>query len=144
MTTANRSRRPGRLYRARKPLLAALLIAWPAALVASHIPAEKLPQMRVGDANLHFAGFYALAGLFWLTLSAYARSRPARALLVLAIMPLYAAFDELTQPLFNRNAAWGDWLADIAGAAAAVVCLEIVALMLQHMPAPDKAQDHEP
>ena len=100
--------------------------------------------MRVGDANLHFAGFYALAGLFWLTLNAYARSRAARALLVLAIMPLYAALDELTQPIFNRNAAWGDWLADVAGTAAAVVCLEIVALMLHRTPAPDEAQDQGP
>jgi len=41
----------------------------------------------------------------------------------------YGAFDELTQPLFGRSASWGDWLADMVGAAVAVIVFEAVLSM---------------
>ena len=37
------------------------------------------------------------------------------ALLAVLLGVAWAAIDELTQPLFNRHAAWSDWFADVGG-----------------------------
>jgi VanZ family protein len=33
----------------------------------------------------------------------------------MAIVAIYGAFDEMTQPLFGRNCDWHDWSADLQG-----------------------------
>jgi hypothetical protein len=55
--------------------------------------------------------------------------RPRWRFLPLAIFPVvaaYGAFDELTQPIFRRDAEWGDWYADCTGAAVAVLIISAV------------------
>ena len=119
----------GRLHRFRRWILLACVVAWAGALTATHIPAPSMPQLGVGDSNLHFVGFFGLAGAFWLTLAAYGRRTPARVLLLLLVMPAYAAFDELTQPYFQRTADIQDWKWDVIGTAVALLCAEIAMIL---------------
>jgi len=125
---------PSLLGRWRRLVLAACIIAWAGALAASHVPPADLPEIHVGDKTLHVCGFFVLTGLFWLTLALYGRRRLGRAALVLLVMPLYAALDELTQPWFRRTADVHDWLADAAGAALALLVAEAAAAIFRRGP----------
>ena len=83
----------------------------------------------MSDKTLHVVAYFLLAGFFLLTLIARGKPRPRRIILVVAVMAVYGAFDELTQPIVNRTAAWGDWFADVAGTILAIVIIEIVLLL---------------
>jgi len=113
------------LSRWRKRLLGALVVVWTAGFVATHVPPATLPSIAaVGDKRLHFAGYFFLTGMFALTLVAHGL-RPLRRTVVAVIsMMAYGAIDELTQPLCRRSASAVDWLADVAGALAAVAIVE--------------------
>lgn len=119
-----------RLRLLRRLALFACVLAWACALTASHIPGPNLPDLRVGDKSLHLAGFLVLTSLFWLTLAGHGRRRAGRIALILLVMPLYAALDELTQPWFLRTADVHDWLADMAGAICALVVAEAAMAVL--------------
>jgi VanZ family protein len=124
------------LFRIRRYLAAACAVVWTAAFVATHVPSRRLPDLSVKDTTLHVIGYFFLASTLLLTLSAYATRRQARALLVFFIMAGYAALDEITQPLVNRHAALSDWVADVVGAAAAViVCELLLAIFSRRRPA---------
>ncbi|MCK4601226.1 MAG: VanZ family protein [Phycisphaerae bacterium] len=118
------------LHRARRPILTGCVAIWVFTFVATHIPAQRLPPLPVSDVLLHAAAFFILGSLFWLTLTGYRTARSYRIPLVICTMIIYASLDEATQPLVNRHAALDDWLADIAGAAAAVVAWEIAGFVL--------------
>ena len=113
-------------YRKRRALVAICAMAWCAAFVATHIPLPELPEVPGSDKTLHVAGYFALSVLFGLTLVAHNVAPVRCAVLILGVMAIYGAVDELTQPLVNRHASWEDWLADMVGAAAAVVTLSLV------------------
>ena len=121
------------LRRQKRFSLIVCVVLWVCAFVASHVPLERMPKTHVGDKWLHFVGFFGLAGVFLLTLTAYGVARLRRAAIVICVMVGYAAFDEGTQPLFNRHAAFSDWLADVCGAAAAVIVLEVLLLLLEKL-----------
>ena len=94
---------------------------WVTAFTATHIPAEQLRNLPVeSDKTLHFLGYLLLGLLFLGAISSRGRRGARRALTLLVVMTAYAAFDECTQPLVNRFAAWGDAWADILGAIAAL------------------------
>jgi len=112
--------------RVRRFTLIGCVVLWLCAFTATHIPINQISLFPSSDKTLHFLGFFGLTAAFLLTLILHGLKPKRRIIVVLVSMILYAAFDELTQPLFNRYAAWGDWLADIAGAAAAVVLLELL------------------
>ena len=109
------------LHRARRGILTTLLALWIAALVLSHFPVERLPEMSTSDKRLHFAGFFLLSGLLLLSLAAYGVRHSRRIPIALVMMVLYAAIDETTQPWFNRSCDSRDFLADVLGAVAAIV-----------------------
>jgi len=113
--------RPARVW-----LRTAWVSLWICAFTATHIPASAAPELPAGDAALHAVGYFGLTALFVLTLAAYGRARRRRIVTAVVTMAAYAAFDELTQPLVSRYAAWGDWLADFVGAAAAVAATEVL------------------
>jgi len=120
------------LHRARRPLAVLLTVAWVGAFVLTHIPKLKLPEeVHVGDKTLHAVGYAVLAALFLLTRAAYGSSPWRRAILVAVSLAAYGAFDEITQPLVNRTAAMGDWLADLGGAIGAIVAVEILMAITQ-------------
>jgi hypothetical protein len=84
-----------------------------ALLTATHWPGLAVPKGPVSrmDLVIH-AGAFAL----WTLLFYFARwiTNP-KVLWTSLIAICFAAFDELTQPLFSRVADWTDFLADISG-----------------------------
>ena len=114
-----------RLRRWQRFLLFSCITLWVTAFTISHIPAKKLPEGPIGDNWLHFIGFFVLASWFHWTLIAYRHPRWRRIALVVSVMALYAAFDEITQPMFNRYGDVRDWFADMAGMIAAVIVWEV-------------------
>jgi VanZ family protein len=90
---------------------------------------------EVSDKLIHFLAYGLLGGLLFLTLwitRPQLRYLPA---IALAILIAYAAFDELTQPIFGRDAAFDDWLADCAGA---LVAVAVLGLVRQFVKPPDR------
>lgn len=122
-TAARRPRWEIRLGRIAHGLLIA---AWLGAFTATHIPAERLRGLEAGDKTLHLVGFAALSSLLWTVLIFRRWPLWRRLLLVLATMPIYAALDELTQPLppFHRSGDIRDWVFDCLGAILSVCLLE--------------------
>lgn len=120
-------------------MTAICLLTWLAAFVATHVPVDTLPDMQAGDAVLHAVGYFVLAAVLMLTLIAQGRNAWWRAALALGLLLLYAAIDELTQPLFGRFGAWSDWFADLQGAAVGIVAVELldrsIRLLRQRRPA---------
>lgn len=114
------------LHRHRRVVLYTCITLWVAAFVATHIPAAGVPPIAVRDVTLHAIGYFGLATAMWLTVFAYRGRAGRRAIMVISILAVYGAFDEITQPLVNRCAAWGDWFADVIGVLIAVVLLEII------------------
>jgi len=113
----------------RRTMFAACAIVWACAFVATHVPAKELPGFRVGDKVLHVVGFLGLGAVFLLALVAHGKSRRRRVWMGFPVLLLYAAFDEITQPLVGRTAALTDWLSDAAGAALAIAAVETVLAM---------------
>jgi len=100
-----------------KTLLWALSLA--AAFVVTHMPPPPVPAPPViNDKVLHFTGFTALSMVgIWRLIGP---PRPIGAIAVLATfagLALYGAVDEWTQPYIGRSCEFGDWVADICGAA---------------------------
>lgn len=118
-------------HRHRRIILTASAILWVGAMIATHIPVGKLPHIGLSDKLAHSAGYFVLAGMFWLTLWAYRAQASRRAALVFFVAAAYAAVDEITQPLARRNASFGDWIADVVGAVAALVVCELLVRMIK-------------
>jgi VanZ family protein len=106
---------------------------WTCAFAATHAPKGTLPSTGLSDPTLHFFGYLVLSGVLLLSAASYGLGRLKGAMAVICTTMIYAAFDEITQPLVNRQASIGDWLADVAGAAAGVGVLEIILLVLAQM-----------
>ncbi|MCZ6698214.1 MAG: VanZ family protein, partial [Planctomycetota bacterium] len=72
----------------------------------------------LNDKMLHTIG-YAILGFLtaWMIGQAGVGDRWRASALSLAGLFVYAAFDEMTQPLVGRSCEFSDWLADAAGAA---------------------------
>ncbi len=119
--------RPSHIMR-RRLVLSACIIVWAGALIATHIPAERLPRVGGSDKLLHAAGYFVISGLFWLTLRVHGVAGAKRITLIFFTMLAYAAIDEITQPLVGRGSSIGDWLADITGTIIALILLELLTL----------------
>ncbi len=94
------------------------VVYWVCLFGLMHVPREHLPTVRVShlDKVVHVTG-YALLGLLG---GGYAQRRGAATgagwyIKWLAVYAVYAAFDELTQPMVGRSATLADWSADIVG-----------------------------
>ncbi len=103
-----------------------LVLTWVGALVATHLPAERLPEFHTSDKILHTVGYAVLAAVFWMTLLAHGSPFGRRVLIVGGVLALYGALDEITQPLVNRYAAVDDWCFDVIGVAIALTVAEAV------------------
>ena len=119
----------GILHRNRRRLVWTTALIWTAAFVATHVPTKELPALIGTDKVLHAIGYAVLAGALLMTLTAYRVAPLRRIPFVIAVSVIYAGLDELTQPLVNRSAELGDWLADLTGAAAAVILWEVAQAM---------------
>jgi VanZ family protein len=91
---------------------------WLALFAGTHWP--KLPGIDVPgrDKTLHAVAFAILTGLLLIVLTRrawLARGGPI-ALAAVAIVAVYAAVDERTQPYAGRTCNFLDWVADLVGA----------------------------
>lgn len=110
----------------------ALAVYWLTAFVVTHIPPLRLrnpdapPRLIPLDKIVHFGGFLALS---WLLMNLLSRRLGVAwsILLTVLICALYGAFDELTQPPFDRTADVWDWIADMAGCGAGLLAWAISA-----------------
>lgn len=103
--------------------LAVAITVFAVEFIATHIPGEKLPEMHCSDKTLHFFAYAALGIVF--TLWLLARGTRARNIIFTGVIffPLYAAFDEITQPLVNRSADFYDWRMDMIGSIGAMLVI---------------------
>ena len=98
-----------------------LALVWMGAFVLTHIPAGRMPRTHISDKTLHTVGYAALALALLGVLAARGVGRARQLLIAAVALPLYAAMDELTQPLVNRHASMTDWLADLLGVAVGMI-----------------------
>ncbi len=114
---------------------------WLAAAISTHLPAERIPKTGYSDKTLHAVGYAFIAGTFLLAMWSREVGRKKRFLLAFIILLVYAAVDEITQPLVNRYASIFDWLADTVGVGLALLAdlgLGWIKHTL-HRPKPDNA-----
>ena len=99
---------------------------WIAIFVATHIPANRLPDVHVSDKTAHFVAFFILAALMYISTRLTNPTRTWLGATVIAIAMIYGAIDELLQPLVGRHGDLDDWLYDVAGATTAVFLLATI------------------
>ncbi|QDT70560.1 VanZ like family protein [Planctomycetes bacterium MalM25] len=103
--------------------LGVLMAYWTILFTATHIPA---PEAIAGAALDYDKLIHASAYFLLTTLMLRAWRRPGGLLagrgrhVVAAIAIAYGAFDEATQPFFNRVGDLADWLADSVGVTLAI------------------------
>ena len=69
----------------------------------------------MSDKTLHSLSFTILAGLLSWTLNGLIRGVVRHCAIVLLIIAVYGAIDELLQIPVGRHCDFGDWLADLRG-----------------------------
>ncbi len=104
--------------------------AWVGAFWGTHTPAPGLVR-GVSDKTMHFSGYAVLAMLMSVTMTVRGQSRGKRLLWAIIVFPIYAALDELTQPIVNRHCDIMDWVADVSGALLMVAAWELLMLISQ-------------
>ncbi len=89
--------------------------------------------MGASDKLLHLIAFTLLAFLVSSNLLLTKRWNRASVLLSMVALTVYAGFDELTQLLVGRTAAWKDWQADLIGIlAGTAACAILIYLFRRH------------
>jgi len=105
-----------------------LLLYWPLAFLATHVPMEDISDSDLPlDKIFHFCSFGVISFLLTGALGLQRGWRWKWAVYAIAICAAYGVIDELTQIPFGRQADVKDWLMDVAGAAtgaliAATIC----------------------
>lgn len=102
-----------------------LIIYWIVLLIATSIPADRMPSVGVGDKFSHFFAYLILSALLYFAFSLqekYSVLKNNPALISAGIASAYGIFDELHQMLIpGRSAELLDWVADFCGALAGVL-----------------------
>jgi VanZ family protein len=107
-----------------------LIAYWMVLFAATHVP-QDFPAVPTDhwDKVVHFFAYATLGGLLGITRRLHGETASLRRLLLLwAVIAIYGAFDEWSQPAVGRDADLIDWLADAAGAAAGLVITRYVNL----------------
>jgi len=110
----------------RRLIIGALILYWGFALTMTHMPHPPPMGPPVSDKLIHFLAYGVLSGLLFLAMWMSRPNMRWLPLIVLGIVVAYAAFDEITQPLFHRDAEFGDFLADSAAGVIAVSVLGMI------------------
>ena len=92
--------------------------------IATHWPYDPTSYLRMvlrtqqppSDKILHFIAYAILAALLWACVRLRAATLPRATAWVIAIIAVWAAVDEATQPFFYRAAERLDWVYDMGGA----------------------------
>lgn len=115
------------LYR-RKITVVLLLFYWPVLSVLAHIPIPQLVRRAgVSDKSLHFLAYLVLVFLLWFAVSSDKKVnwRRGAAWLILLVVALYGAVDELSQPLAGRTCDMMDLVANLVGALVGLIVCSI-------------------
>jgi VanZ family protein len=108
--------RNGRLSACFRGVVGLVLIAyWLSMFTGTHLPRVPAAVGNHNDKLLHFSAYF---GLSVLLLSWRGARGPVSWVIVRRtwlLLAAYGVFDELTQPLFDRDAEFLDWVADIFG-----------------------------
>lgn len=80
-----------------------------------------IPDFLVSDKTIHFA-LYLAPGALW-ALALRGRRSPV---LLLGLLAAWAGADELSQHLLSRVGEWGDWVANVAGAATGIAAAHVL------------------
>src|SRR5258705_714639 len=115
----------------RRVLTSVLVAYWVFALGMTHIPHPPPLGPVTSDKLAHFLAYGLLTGLLFLALWNWRPGWRYLPLIVLGIVVAYAAFDELTQPIFGRDCEFLDWVADSSAAVVAVSVLGAVRLRIK-------------
>jgi len=91
------------------------------------VPPLPGPQ---GDKARHYLGYGALAGAWFLSYWAWKRSTKRAWLVVIGLGAVYAALDEITQPMFGRDCEFWDWMADMGGTLTAAASMTLSAWLI--------------
>ena len=103
-----------------------LVAYWLMLCILTHLPPGDLPRVQANDKIGHFAAFGLLGLMLRVVLH---RVAPRHGdWLTVAIILAYGALDEWLQPLTGRSCEFGDWLANGAGAAAAIFLFNLALL----------------
>jgi VanZ family protein len=114
------------LSRAAKICWTLTIIYWCGLYILTHTPVA-IPVTTVKDKTAHVAAYASLAIALFLSFKLSRRKPTAQtAMLVLGILLVYGAFDELTQIPVGRSGEMADWYADAAGAALACVLMTLL------------------
>jgi len=110
-----------------RTVAAALVVYWGALCIGTHLPGGSVGTPLVSDKMLHFLAYTGLGFLIAMLLPLLG-IRDSRAYLTALLIAVgYGAIDELGQiPIPGRNADVVDWLADVAGAVAGVMCYRLM------------------
>jgi len=100
-----------------RPLAAATGVYALVLVFATHYPRpeELLGPNPPSDKTLHFLAYGALGMAVATTLAASGRWSPRAAMIALGALAVFAVIDEVTQPLFSRQAEPLDWVYDVIG-----------------------------
>lgn len=102
-------------------------------VVATHHPRPgDLVGRGIADKPLHFIAYTILGGLMTVTLASAGRASAVVLATVCGVLTVFAAADELTQPIFGRTADALDWAFDLLGIAVGVVGAAALCRLLGH------------
>ena len=113
--------------------------AYTAVLVyATHHPRPEslLGKEAPSDKTLHFVAYGVLGGVVAAAVAARGGWRTRTALELFVLLALFAAVDEVTQPLFGRFADAVDWAFDEVGLVAGIGITSAVVASIAARPAP--------
>jgi len=105
-----------------------LVIYWLLLFIGTHIPPKQgiLPNLGHMDKLLHFSAYTGLAFLGAVVFAYRSTYRLLAYALLLATGMLYGMVDELSQIPVGRDAAWGDWFADVAGLITGLIAAAVI------------------
>lgn len=113
--------------RARKVVRVALLLYVALIFTLTHVPRAPQVPLDQGDKLAHFGAYAILAFVLRLDQRLYGRTSAAWGALLLVIIALYGAFDELLQIPVGRTADVWDWYADMLGAIVGLAAMDLLA-----------------
>jgi VanZ family protein len=105
-------------------------VYWVICFVLTHLYVPAGLPGGEHDKIRHYVGFGGLGGALWICAWSWRWPVVRSAAVVMGVLMVYAALDEITQPAVGRTCDFFDWVADMGGAATAVACLSVGQLVL--------------
>ncbi|MHC5075039.1 MAG: VanZ family protein [Planctomycetota bacterium] len=111
--------------------LVLLIVYWITIFILTHTPIKHISflttKVNASDMTLHFLAYFILALLLWTALNSSKKVdwRKTRVWWILLVLICYGLLDEWLQTYTQRGCSVYDFLADLTGAATALILLSI-------------------